>query len=95
MTKDGAVKWRTGANPNFGRGGMVLADGKLVIQDGNTGNVHLVKPDPAATKNSDVPTSSTNKAAKTTKCGHRQPSARAACSSAAKTKLKCLDLRKK
>ena len=50
MTKDGAVKWRTGANPNFGRGGMVLADGKLVIQDGNTGNVHLVKPDPSGYK---------------------------------------------
>lgn len=48
MTREGDVKWRTGDNPNFGRGGMVLADGKLIIQDGNSGIIHLVKPNPDA-----------------------------------------------
>jgi len=48
MTRNGEVKWRTGDHPNFGRGGMVLADGKLIIQDGNSGTIHLVKPNPEA-----------------------------------------------
>jgi outer membrane protein assembly factor BamB len=46
---DGKLAWRTkdidGA-PNFERGSFILADGKLVMLDGKTGNLHLVKADP-------------------------------------------------
>ena len=44
---NGKVKWKTGASPNFGRGGMIFADGLLVIQDGRNGILRLVQPDPA------------------------------------------------
>ena len=46
---DGEFKWRTkdveGA-PNFDLGSIILADGKLIILDGKTGILHLVKADP-------------------------------------------------
>jgi outer membrane protein assembly factor BamB len=49
MTMDGQVKWRTGDEPPFNKGGAVLADGLLLATDGNT-KVYLIDPDPAAFK---------------------------------------------
>jgi len=42
----GKIAWRTGEDPNFGRGGVLFADGKLIVLDGQNGNLYLVKPDP-------------------------------------------------
>lgn len=46
MTLDGQVKWKTGDDPPFNKGGAVLADGLLLIVDGNT-KLYLVEPDPS------------------------------------------------
>ncbi|VGO17517.1 hypothetical protein PDESU_06114 [Pontiella desulfatans] len=46
---DGKLAWRTkdiDDAPNFERGPFILADGKLIILDGKTGILHLVKADP-------------------------------------------------
>jgi len=42
----GSLKWKTGRSPNFGRGGMILADGRIFAVDATTGKLHLIKPDP-------------------------------------------------
>jgi outer membrane protein assembly factor BamB len=48
FTLDGKLEWRTkdidGA-PNFERGGFILADGKLIMLDGKSGILYLVKAD--------------------------------------------------
>jgi outer membrane protein assembly factor BamB len=49
MTMDGQVKWKTGEEPPFSKGGAVLADGLLIATDGNT-KLYLIDPDPAAFK---------------------------------------------
>jgi len=49
MTMDGQVKWKTGEEPPFKKGGAVLADGLLLATDGNT-ELYLIDPDPAAFK---------------------------------------------
>ena len=49
MTMDGQVKWKTGDEPPFNKGGAVLADGLLLATDGNT-KLYLIDPDPAAFK---------------------------------------------
>jgi len=46
MGLDGIEKWHTGEEPNFGRGGLVYSGGKLVVHDGHTGRVHLVRATP-------------------------------------------------
>jgi outer membrane protein assembly factor BamB len=46
---DGQVKWTTGDEPPFNKGGAVLADGLLLATDGNT-KLYLIDPDPAAFK---------------------------------------------
>ena len=46
MDLQGNIKWRTGKSPNFGRGGLILADDMLIIQDGHNGVLRLVKPTP-------------------------------------------------
>ena len=46
---DGKLEWRTkdiDEAPNFERGSFILADGKLIMLDGKTGILHLVKADP-------------------------------------------------
>jgi outer membrane protein assembly factor BamB len=44
---NGRIKWQTGRSPNFDWGGMILADGGLMLaMDGNDGRLRLVKPDP-------------------------------------------------
>ena len=45
--KTGKIHWRTGAKPSFERGGLILADGKLYILDGETGILHMAKADPS------------------------------------------------
>lgn len=43
---DGEKRWNTGAEPMFGRGSMILADGKLLIRDSYYGKLYLVEPSP-------------------------------------------------
>jgi outer membrane protein assembly factor BamB len=49
MTMDGQVKWKTGEDPYFSKGGAILADGLLLATDGNT-MVYLIDPDPSGFK---------------------------------------------
>ncbi len=49
MTMDGKVTWRTGEDPLFNKGGMILADGLLLATDGNT-MAYLIEPNPSAFK---------------------------------------------
>jgi len=49
MGMDGKVRWRTGENPPFVRGGMILADGLLLATDGNT-KAYLIEPGPTGFK---------------------------------------------
>jgi outer membrane protein assembly factor BamB len=49
MTMDGQVKWKTGEEPPFSKGGAVLADGLLLATDGST-KLYLIEPDPAGFK---------------------------------------------
>lgn len=45
MSMDGQVKWKTGQQPPFVRGGSILADGLLLMTDGNT-KLYLIEPSP-------------------------------------------------
>ncbi len=49
MTMNGEVKWKTGEEPPFNKGGAILADGLLLATDGNT-TLYLIEPDPAGFK---------------------------------------------
>lgn len=49
MTLDGQIKWKTGDEPPFNKGGAVLADGLLLSVDGNK-TVYLIEPDPSGFK---------------------------------------------
>jgi outer membrane protein assembly factor BamB len=49
MTMAGQVKWKTGEEPPFVRGGSILADGLMLATDGNT-KLYLIDPDPAGFK---------------------------------------------
>lgn len=49
MSMDGQVKWKTDKQPPFVRGGLILADGLLLMTDGNT-KLYLVEPNPTAFK---------------------------------------------
>jgi outer membrane protein assembly factor BamB len=49
MSMDGQVKWKTGQQPAFVRGGSILAEGLLLMTDGNT-KLYLVEPSPAGFK---------------------------------------------
>lgn len=49
MSMDGQVKWTTGQQPPFVRGGSILADGLMLMTDGNT-KLYLIEPSPAAFK---------------------------------------------
>ncbi len=49
MSMDGQVKWKTGENPEFNKGGYVLADGLLLSFDGST-MLYLIEPDPSGFK---------------------------------------------
>ena len=49
MSLDGQIKWKTDQQPPFVRGGSILADGLLLMTDGNT-KLYLVEPSPAGFK---------------------------------------------
>ena len=49
MSMDGQVKWKTDQNPAFVRGGSILADGLMLMTDGNT-KLYLIEPSPAGFK---------------------------------------------
>ena len=49
MTMDGQIKWKTDQQPPFVRGGMILAEGLLLMSDGNT-KLYLVEPSPSGFK---------------------------------------------
>jgi outer membrane protein assembly factor BamB len=49
MTMDGRIKWKTGDEPSFNKGGAILADGLLLSVDGNK-MLYLIEPDPSGFK---------------------------------------------
>jgi len=49
MSMDGQVKWKTDQQPPFVRGGSILADGLLLVTDGDT-KLYLVEPNPSGFK---------------------------------------------
>jgi outer membrane protein assembly factor BamB len=49
MSMDGQVKWKTGDEPAFNKGGSILVDGLLLSVDGNT-MLYLIEPDPSGFK---------------------------------------------
>jgi outer membrane protein assembly factor BamB len=55
MDMNGKIMWKTGRNPNFDRGSMILADGLILASDG-TSMLYLIEPDHTGFK----PISSTN-----------------------------------
>ncbi len=46
MGMDGKVRWKTGENPLFDKGGLILADGLLLATDGNR-MAYLIEPNPS------------------------------------------------
>jgi outer membrane protein assembly factor BamB len=49
MGLDGQIKWKTDQDPPFVRGGSILADGLMLMTDGNT-KLYLIEPSPAGFK---------------------------------------------
>lgn len=47
---DGKVVWNTGDEPFIGRGGLLYADGKIIMQDAEAGRLFLVTPSPEGYK---------------------------------------------
>jgi len=45
MSMDGQLKWKTNQQPAFARGGSILADGLMLVSDGNT-KLYLLEPSP-------------------------------------------------
>ena len=79
MTMDGQVKWKTGEEPPFNKGGAVLADGLLLATDGNT-KLYLIEPDPSASSRWRVRSCSNRPTT-----GRRSRSWMASCSSATRS----------
>jgi hypothetical protein len=46
---DGKVRWKTGGNPLFNKGGLILVDDLLLSTDGNT-MLYVIDPDPSGFK---------------------------------------------
>ena len=49
MSIDGVVKWKTGREPLFDKGGIIMADGLMLSTDGAS-KLYLIEPDPTAFK---------------------------------------------
>lgn len=49
MSQDGEVMWKTGREPDFNKGGLILADGLLLATDGDK-TLYLIEPDPTGFK---------------------------------------------
>jgi len=50
MDLSGKVVWKTGKSPHFDLGGSILADDRLFLLDGRTGELRIVQPDPKGYK---------------------------------------------
>ncbi|MCY2930112.1 MAG: PQQ-binding-like beta-propeller repeat protein [Planctomycetota bacterium] len=50
MDLTGKVLWKTGRDPFFERGGMLLADGLIFMVDSSQRSLYLIEPDPAGFK---------------------------------------------
>ena len=74
MGMDGKVRWRTGENPLFNKGGLILADGLLLATDGNT-MAYLIEPSPSGFK----PLGQRRAAVSRVKTGRRSHSPTASC----------------
>jgi len=46
---DGKVMWKTGRDPAFNKGSMILADGLILATDGEK-TLYLIEPDPSGFK---------------------------------------------
>lgn len=46
LTLDGEVKWKTGRQPHFERGNLLMVDSLIVNFDGHKGTLHLIQPSP-------------------------------------------------
>jgi hypothetical protein len=49
MSMDGQIKWKTGDDPSFNKGGAILVDGLLLSTDGNK-MLYLIQPDSSGFK---------------------------------------------
>jgi len=49
MSIDGQIKWKTMRAPLFDKGGLIVADGLLLVTDGSS-KLYLIEPDPSAFK---------------------------------------------
>jgi outer membrane protein assembly factor BamB len=49
MSMDGQIKWKTGRNPLFDKGSMIVADGLIIASDGAS-KLYLIQPDPTGFK---------------------------------------------
>ena len=49
MSMDGEIMWKTGRNPAFTRGSMILAEGLILATDGARA-LYLIEPDPSGFK---------------------------------------------
>ena len=49
MNMEGQIMWKTGRNPDFDRGSMILADGLILATDGMN-SLYLIEPDPKGYK---------------------------------------------
>ena len=49
MSMDGEVMWKTGREPGFNKGSMILADGLILATDGEK-TLYLIEPDPSGFK---------------------------------------------
>lgn len=49
MSIEGQIKWKTGRDPLFDKGGAILADGLLISTDGGS-KLYLIEPDPSGFK---------------------------------------------
>ena len=46
MSLDGDIQWKTGSDPIFDKGGLMLADGRIYSVDGNEGFLYMIDPSP-------------------------------------------------
>ncbi len=49
MSMDGKILWKTGRDPDFNKGSMILADGLILATDGRR-SLYLIEPDPSEFK---------------------------------------------
>jgi outer membrane protein assembly factor BamB len=49
MSADGQIMWKTGRDPDFNKGSMILADGLILATDGRK-SLYLIEPDPSGFK---------------------------------------------